>query len=96
MFLARRAHIKNNNSMTPPPRPSRSLLRGRSLQIYEEITNTMYNERRLELLEGTSADVLLGSSSQSAIKQRGQGWEPIASIGTFATTSLLSVAHHQV
>lgn len=40
---------KNNNSMTFPPRP---ILRGRSLQIYEEITNTMYNERRLELLEG--------------------------------------------
>lgn len=42
---------KNNNSMTFPPR---SILRGRSLQIYEEITNTMYNERRLELLEGGS------------------------------------------
>lgn len=42
---------KNNNSMTFPPRP---ILRGRSLQIYEEITNTMYNERRLELLEGGS------------------------------------------
>lgn len=40
---------KNNNLMTFPPR---SILRGRSLQIYEEITNTMYNERRLELLEG--------------------------------------------
>lgn len=91
---------KNNNSMTFPPRP---ILRGRSLQIYEEITNTMYNERRLELLEGGSDSSfesvlrlrLSGSStsSKSAIKQRGQSWKPIASIGI----DLLSVAsHHQV
>lgn len=31
---------------------ARSFPRVDPLQIYEEITNTMYNERRLELLEG--------------------------------------------
>lgn len=55
----------------------------------------MYNERRLELLEGGgSLEVVLllagSGSSKSAIKQRGQSWEPIASIGA----NLLSVASH--
>lgn len=56
---------KNNNSMTFPPRP---ILRGRSLQIYEEITNTMYNERRLELLEGGG-----GPSFESVFRLRLSG-----------------------
>lgn len=84
--------------MTLPPHAFVRTFRGRSLQIYEEITNTMYNERRLELdLEGGSprGDVLLLLGSASAFKQRGQRREPIASIGS-ATIGLLSVAHHQV
>lgn len=58
----------------------------------------MYNERRLELLKGgggplEGVHLLAGSRSKSAIKQRGQSWKPIASIGL----DLLSVAsHHQV
>lgn len=94
MFPSRRTYVKKQqfNDFSS----AFSILRGRSLQIYEEITNTMYNERRLELLKGGSSleGVLLpGRRSKSAIKQRGQSWEPIASIGA----NLLSVAsHHQV
>lgn len=58
----------------------------------------MYNERRLELFKGggpslEGVHLLAGSRSKSAIKQRGQSWKPIASIGL----DPLSVAsHHQV